>query len=485
MSEEGRPQDRWAHLRFAIVGPLLVSPLQRGELHAELEKLAARPWRHPMTGQPTRFGVSTLQRWYYAARSAGDPVGVLRRKVRRDSGQQACVQEEVRRMLEAQYQAHKNWSYQLHYDNLRVLVEEDPKPVGLPSYSTLCRYMKGHGLIRKRLPRGKNTAGWLQAQQRLESREVRSFEAEYVQALWHLDFHQGSRPVLTAAGEWVTAHLLAVLDDHSRLACHLQWYLGETAEDLVHGLCQAFLKRGLPRALMTDNGAAMLAAETRQGLQRLGIVQETTLPYSPYQNGKQESFFGQVEGRLLAMLEGCRELTLALLNQVTQAWVELEYQRHRHSELGCTPLERFLESAGVGRECPPPEELRVAFGTEVSRSQRRSDGTISVAGVRFEIPSRFRHVSRVTIRYAGWDLAHVYLIDSRRATVLCPIYPLDKAKNADSRRRRLEGISGDPLTEPVPPTQEGLAPLLRKLVEEYAATGLPPAYLPKISQEES
>ena len=52
---------------------------------------------------------------------------------------------------------------------------------------------------------------------------------------------------------------------------------------LVHGLCQAFMKRGLPRALMTDNGAAMLCDETVTGLARLGVVHQTTLPYSPYQ----------------------------------------------------------------------------------------------------------------------------------------------------------------------------------------------------------
>jgi transposase InsO family protein len=48
-------------------------------------------------------------------------------------------------------------------------------------------------------------------------------------------------------------------------------------------LSQAFMKRGLPRALMTDNGAAMLADETVTGLAALGVVHQTTLPYSPYQ----------------------------------------------------------------------------------------------------------------------------------------------------------------------------------------------------------
>ena len=51
---------------------------------------------------------------------------------------------------------------------------------------------------------------------------------------------------------------------------------------------------------MTDNGAAMLAEETTAGLSKLGVLHQTTLPYSPYQNAKQESFWGRVEGRLMA-----------------------------------------------------------------------------------------------------------------------------------------------------------------------------------------
>jgi transposase InsO family protein len=145
--------------------------------------------------------------------------------------------------------------------------------------------MVTHNLVPQPAAPAAATPGMARALRRREHLEVRSFEAEYVHGLWHLDFHQGSRKVLTAAGTWLTPHLLGVLDDRSRLACHLQWYADETAETLVHGLAQAIQKRGLPRALLTDNGAAMLAAEVQQGLDRLGIVHETTLPYSPYQKG--------------------------------------------------------------------------------------------------------------------------------------------------------------------------------------------------------
>jgi hypothetical protein len=228
----------------------------------------------------------------------------------------------------------------------------------------------------------------------------------------------------------------------------------------------------------------MTATETRQGLERLGIIHETTLPYSPHQNGKQESFWGQVEGRLLAMLDGYRDLTLPFLNEATQAWVEMEYQREVHSETGQTPLDRFLESPDVSRVCPAADDLRLAFCQEVSRTQRKSDGTISIKGVRFEIPSRFRHLPCLSVRYASWDLGYVHLTDPRSGKVLARIYPLDRALNADGLRRSLQVIDNAPEIENTTAPRNEVAPLLQKLISDYSATGLPPAYLPKTTAKE-
>src|ERR1035437_8802042 len=127
---------------------------------------------------------------------------------------------------------------------------------------------------------------------------------------------------------------------------------------------------------MTDNGAAMLADETVTGLASLGIVHQTTLPYSPYQNAKQESFWGRVEGRLMAMLEGEETLSLDVLNLATQAWAEQEYHRTHHSEIGTTPLAHYLAGPNVSRLCPVAAVLSAAFRIEVQRRQRRSDGTV-------------------------------------------------------------------------------------------------------------
>jgi len=489
----------WARFRFSVVGPLLSSPPPRGELNAALQTLAAKTWKHPVSGGPVEFSAVTIQRWYYAARrEQDDPLRALRRAVRKDCGR-VSLAAGLAESLFAQYRQHPHWSYQLHYDNLAARVKAHPALGPLRSYSTVRRYMQAHGLVRTRRPGPKRRPGQEQAAQRRENREIRSYEAEYVGSLWHLDFHHGSLPVLTPCGQWQHPLALGILDDCSRLGCHLQWYLSETAEDLVHGLSQGIQKRGLFRALMTDGGAAMIAEEVRDGLLELGIVHEKTLPYSPYQNGKQERFWATLEGRLMEMLAGVKELTLEFLNEATQAWVELEYNRALHRELGCAPVERFAQARSVLRPSPSSHRLREAFRLRSTRRQRQSDGTISLEGVRFEIPGRYRHFREVTVRYARWDLRRVDLVDPQHGTILAPLYPLDRKANADGQRLLFEvGRPGGPAGGPPAadrqaaaeqPGQERaeqeLPPLLKQLLAEYSATGIPPAYLPKNPPAES
>ena len=209
---------------------------------------------------------------------------MLRRKVRADAGQQLAMSDAVRQAVLAQYAAHKSWSVQLHHDNLVALAEtqarsqagavlRDAAPLhAAPTAST------SGGASRRARPHGAERA------------EARSPIARSAATRPSTSTACGIGIVITAprrcsrrAASGETPILFGVLDDRSRLACHLQWYLAETAEIIAHGLSQAFQKRGLPRAALSDNGAAMTAAEITEGLARLGILHQTTLPYSPYQ----------------------------------------------------------------------------------------------------------------------------------------------------------------------------------------------------------
>jgi transposase InsO family protein len=467
---------RWGRFRLGVIGPLLSAPPDKGQLSAAIQALASKAWLHPISGQRVRFAASSIERWYYAARDADDPVSVLARQLRRDRGTHPSMTGPLVDALRSQYELHKSWSYQLHADNLRAMAEQESlgEP---PSYSTVLRYMRGQGMLRQPKPK-RETKGTMLARSRVEAAEVRSYEASYVDELWHYDFHVGSQRIMLPTGEWATPELFGSLDDFSRLACHVQWYLQENAENVAHGLSQAFQKRRLPRSILSDNGAGMTAGETLTGLDDLGITPETTLSASPYQNGKQESFWTQIEGRLLPLLERVEGLTLEQLNEATQAWVEMEYNREVHSETGEAPIRRYLTAKSVGREAPSSARLRDLFTRPIRRAQRKSDGTVSIDGIRFEIPSRFRHVDRLHLRYAEWDLTRALVVDPETDEILARLQPLDKVANADGQRRSHQPVAAPRIRRPLLESP-GVAPLMKKLLTTYAEIGLPPAYVPK------
>lgn len=490
-------RDNVARLRFSIISSLLVCPPGPGELSSRLDELAAKTWHHPADGGSIQFARSTIERWYYIAlRAPTDPLGALRHRIRTDRGQSRRVGPLLAERIRALHRAHPGYSYALFFDNLDASLRAEPIEDPLPSASTIRRWMQTQGLFKQRRRGPKRpTSGSIAATERFEQREVRSFEVEHVHALWHLDFHVGSRKVLLRSGSFASAYLLGILDDHSRLCCHAQWYLAETAETLVHGVIQAIMKRGIPRALLFDNGPAMRAAETQEGLDFIGIDAKSTLSYSPYQNGKQESFWNNVEGRLLPMIAPTADIGLDELNDLTQAWVESDYNRREHSEIGTSPLARSMASRSVGRPSPTAEYLRAAFRQTVLRHQRRSDGTIILEGRRFEVPSRFRHLRELRIKYARWDLSSVDLWDAVQRMSLGRILPLDKAANSDGVRR-LRGPIAKPIVDleaststPPSSTKQAptadtsapswrVAPYLHDLMTQMRSSGVPAGYLP-------
>ena len=68
------------------------------------------------------------------------------------------------------------------------------------------------------------------------------------------------------------------------------------------------------------------------------------------------------------------------------AIAERDYQRCVHAELGYTPMAVYLAADEVGRIAPDSQARAQAF-----REQRRAEGTVSLAGKRFELPNPYRH----------------------------------------------------------------------------------------------
>ena len=178
----------------------------------------------------------------------------------------------------------------------------------------------------------------------------------------------------------------------------------------------------------------------------------------------------------MAMLENVETLTLRDLNDATVTWVEREYHRRVHRETGVTPLKRLAASEDASRPCPGSDELRAAFRIKVRRRVRRSDGTVTVENVRYQLPPPWRHLREVDLRVARWDLSDIDMVDGRTGDRICTLRPVDLQRNAEGLRRRTGRRDGDGDADPA--AGSGPAPLLKRLQDEQDATGLPPAWLP-------
>ena len=177
----------------------------------------------------------------------------------------------------------------------------------------------------------------------------------------------------------------------------------------------------------------------------------------------------------MAMLEGKKEISLTDLNRMTHAWVEMDYHHQIHSETTQTPIDRFSSGPSVLRPSGTSIDFRLAFRMESPRTQRRSDGTTSIEGVRFEIPGRFRHMHKITVRFARWDLSEVSLVSQETNQILCALYPLDKEKNSNARRRQIAEPSIDSPLENR--DTEALPPYLLELMKRFDESGFPPPFI--------
>ena len=111
-----------------------------------------------------------------------------------------------------------------------------------------------------------------------------------------------------------------------------------------------------------------------------------------------------------------------------------------------------------------------------SACSAKATAPLVLGGRRFEVPDRYRHLTQLEVRYASWDLSHVHLVDERTGTVLCRLFPQNKAQNASGLRRTRDPDAKEP---PAAPPDTDIPPLLKKLLLNQSESGLPPAYLPK------
>ena len=359
-----------------------------------------------------RFSAGSIERYYYEHRREG--FRALLPAARTDKGRcQAFSSAEQEALLKTRLAHPKLDATAL----VRQLIEQGSLPVSGFSMSSVHRLLAAHGLDRASL-----AAGGFQP----DSGPQKAFETALPNMLWMADMMYG--PTLaTPAGKAVHTRLFALLDDHSRLCPHAEYFASEASDCFLSVLHSAIRSRGVPDKLYTDNGKVFLCRHLHLVCANLGIKLSHARPYAAWSKGKIERFFRRVQNQFQTTLVFNPTRDLADLNARFLAWLERDYHQADHRGLdGDCPSRRFLAAAEVIRAAPPDEELRRLFLCEVMRRVRK-DATLSLEGRYFELTPALRG-QYVAVRYRPSELTEVEIWHQKRFVQLAK--PLDRRLNA-------------------------------------------------------
>ncbi|MFC1482284.1 helix-turn-helix domain-containing protein [Myxococcota bacterium] len=425
--------------RLSVLGPMISARREHGDLRAFFEQAAQHLYQHP-DGRWVRLSPRTLEDWHYAYQHGG--LEALKPAVRKDRGRSRVINPEVAELLLAAKREKPRRSVRRLIRMLERAGKVRKKEL---KRSTVHRLLAAHG-ISSRPRRG-------------EDAERRSFGLSHAGDLWQGDAMHGPQ-VIAPDGLLRKAYLLSQIDVATRFVPHSFFALSEGAVDHEHGLKQALLKHGRPRAYYVDRGAAYMAHSLRIICGELGFHLWHTPKGDAPAKGVIEKWHRTWREEVGDELPD-EPLPLGELNAIHWAWLGAEYHGRIHHTTGWAPREHWLSEAEHLRSLPPGKNLDDVFLHRRRRTVRK-DGTVRWGGgyleVRAELVGR-----RVELRFdpaAPEELPRVFI----EGRFYCDTVPQDRFANANRKRRRKVG-------EVAPPQQpSGLDPLQQLQDEHYRRT---------------
>jgi len=347
--------------RFSIIRDFVNGTrLSRSEQRRLMADKCVRKWQIPFS-EKTRISKATIYRWMRLYKNSNGDLKSLYPKGRSDQGKSRAMDEDTCLAL-------MTLKLQMPAATVPRLIGEMQRqnrvtPGIVLNKSTVYRFLHHHDLMQPVAA---------------HPEDRRKFEAELPNDLWQSDVMHG--PKVEVDGRMRKAYLIAIIDDHSRLIVYARFYLSETLASYLDAFENALARRGLPRKLYVDNGAAFRSKQLEYITASLAIALIHARPYKPQGKGKIERWFKTVRSRFLTH---CNFTTLPELNTAFDQWLHDDYHRKKHTSIGQTPFERFTAQMHCLRSAPV--NLKDYF-RKVARRTIASDRTITLNGRLYEGP---------------------------------------------------------------------------------------------------
>ena len=355
-----------ALFRYGVIAELVHLPPGTPGMYKLIKDQAKQCWPIPYSRR-NRIAAETIRHWLKLHRKGG--FDALMPKPRADAGCCRRLPQQVADWLLTHKEEHPERSVPL------VIAEARRKcdlasDLRLP-HSTIYRLFARHGL-------GKH------GRKKVGGKDRRRFAFVKAGQLWMSDVMHG--PAVRVEGRKKRkTYLIAFLDDATRVVPFAAFAMAESTAAFLPQLKQAIIRRGIPKRLYVDNGAAYRSKHLALVCARLGITLIHARPYDAAAKGKQERWFRTARMQLLPMLGDDDTKSLEALNRRLWAWVETEYHQNPHRGLsGQCPFDRWAQAADQVRYPDSELDLDDLFLFE-ARRHVNNDRTVSLHGTIYEV----------------------------------------------------------------------------------------------------
>jgi transposase InsO family protein len=381
-----------ALFRYQVIARIVdASDLARGEVVALVREIVSEKHYLPGEGQ-IEVRERTVYDWIRAFRNGG--IEALRPKLRKDKGTfRALTKEQLERAAQLRRENPKRFTSTL----LDILVREGTLKGTPPHRATLDRHLREKSASRRQLGI-------------LGTKRTIKMEFDAFGDLWVGDYHHGP-VVLAPNGEPATAKLGAFIDHKTRYPVADRYYLQEDLTSLRDTMLRAVLRFGTPKKTYVDRGAVYRAEQLAYSLRRVDSILIHSRAYYSQGRGVIERWW-QVADAFESEISVRSELvTIHELNRLWDAWRELRYCEHLHSEIGKTPNEAI---AAVVPKPIDPAIARELFLIRAKRTVNEKTACVSVEKHSFQCESWLRG-RKIEVRYDLSDMSSVLIfLDGKR-----------------------------------------------------------------------
>lgn len=334
---------------------------------------------------------------------------------------------------------------------IMILESEGWAAPGTIKQSTMQRYLYAAGMGVRHLKRY------------TEDRQPSSkkFCKAHRQELYQGDIKYG--PVIRDKdGKKIPTYLSSVIDDHSRMIIHSEWFDNqrkEIVEDTVH---KAVLKYGTFDSLYVDNGKQYISKQLNKSCARLGIRVLHAPPFSGKSKGKVERFHQTVD-RFIAELAAAPVRSIAEMNAKWKIFLEEDYQRKKHDGIaqyyrsrgidipadGITPVQewnrdnrklKYLDSGTVA-EAFTHVETREIDKTGCFEFQGRTyEASVAYSGLSVEIAYDPLNTNTVEVRHGKLDVIQAHPVEIGPYAKKAPVLPVSMTVRPPETSRLLDAL---------------------------------------------